>query len=87
MPVTGSIVAGKWADLACVDLLTLNSQPVYDPLSQLVYTARPEQVTDVWVAGRQLVDQRRLTGINENDVLRRSAEWQQRIAARMKPEQ
>ncbi len=80
--VTGSIAAGKWADLACVDLMTLNSQPVYDPLSQLVYTARPEQVTDVWVAGRQLVDQRRLSGINENDVLRRSAEWHQRIAAK-----
>lgn len=81
----GSIVAGKWADLACVNLLSLNSQPVYDPLSQLVYTARPEQVTDVWVAGRQLVDHRRLTGINENDVLRRSAEWQNRIAAEMGP--
>jgi 5-methylthioadenosine/S-adenosylhomocysteine deaminase len=81
--VTGSIAAGKWADLACVNLLSINSQPVYDPLSQLVYTARPEQVTDVWVAGRQLLDQRRLIGINENDVLWRAVEWQQRIAAKM----
>lgn len=80
--ITGSITVGKWADLACVNLLTLNSQPVYDPVSQLVYTAHPEQVTDVWVAGRQLVEQHRLVGLDEADILRRSAEWQQRIAAR-----
>jgi len=40
----GSIETGKWADLACVDLRHLNSQPVYDPLSQLVYTVQPHQV-------------------------------------------
>ncbi len=78
---TGSIEIGKWADLACVDLQSLNSQPVYDPVSQLVYTAHPEQVCDVWVAGRQQVDGRRLTQINEADILQRSAEWQRRIAA------
>jgi 5-methylthioadenosine/S-adenosylhomocysteine deaminase len=39
----GSVVPGKWADLACVDLNRLHSQPVYDPLSQLVYTARADQ--------------------------------------------
>lgn len=82
--VTGSITAGKWADLACVNLLSLNSQPVYDPVSQLVYTAHPEQVTDVWVAGRQLVEQHRLVGFNEADILQRCAEWQQRIGAKMR---
>lgn len=77
----GSIEAGKWADLACIDLQTINSQPVYDPVSQLVYTSHPEQVRDVWVAGRHHVDNRRLTQINEADVLQRSLEWQQRISA------
>ncbi|HLT90805.1 MAG TPA: TRZ/ATZ family hydrolase [Woeseiaceae bacterium] len=80
--VTGSITAGKWADLACIDLGTLNSQPVYDPVSQLVYTAHPEQVTDVWVAGRQLVEEHRLLGMDVSDILLRTAEWQQRIAAK-----
>ena len=28
---TGSIVPGKWADPACIDLDRLNTQPVYDP--------------------------------------------------------
>ncbi len=84
--VTGSVTPGKWADLACINLLTLNSQPVYDPVSQLVYTAHPEQVTDVWVAGRQLVEQHRLVGLDEADILQRSAEWRERIAARRKTE-
>lgn len=78
--VIGSIESGKWADLTCIDLRSLNSQPVYDPLSQVVYTARPGQVSDVWVAGRHLVDSGRLTQLDEAELLGRSAEWQQRIA-------
>ena len=77
----GSIEPGKWADLTCVDLLRSNSQPVYDPISQLVYTARADQVSDVWVAGRHQVDQGQLTSIDTASVYRRSAEWQARIGA------
>ena len=80
---TGSIERGKWADLTCISLQSLNSQPVYDPLSQLVYTSHPGQVSDVWVAGRRQVDSGRLIEINEADILRRSAEWQERIAAKI----
>jgi 5-methylthioadenosine/S-adenosylhomocysteine deaminase len=76
----GSIETGKWADLACIDLRHINSQPVYDPVSQLVYTVQPQQVSDVWVAGRHQVDSGTLTNIDVNDLLRRTAEWQQRIA-------
>ena len=75
----GSIEAGKWADLTCVDLARCNSQPVYDPVSQLVYTARADQVTDVWVAGRHQVDSGHLTGIDTESLFRRSSEWQTRI--------
>jgi 5-methylthioadenosine/S-adenosylhomocysteine deaminase len=77
----GSIERGKWADLACISLQAINSQPVYDPLSQLVYTTRPDQVSDVWIAGRRQVAEGRLTQINEADLLKRSSEWQQRISA------
>jgi len=76
----GSIETGKWADLACVDLRHLNSQPVYDPLSQLVYTVQPHQVSDVWVAGKHQLDNGSLAHIDVDDLLARTAEWQQRIA-------
>ena len=78
---TGSIEAGKWADLACVDLSHLNSQPVYDPVSQLVYTARADQVTDVWIAGKHQLDNGELTQIDTTNVLRRCNEWRDRFAA------
>ncbi len=78
---TGSIEVGKWADLACVDFNHVQSQPVYDPASQLVYTCAADQVTDVWVAGRHHIDEGRLTAADELDILSRSAEWRQRIAA------
>ena len=78
---TGSIKAGKWADLACIDLDRLHSQPLYDPLSQLVYTARADQVTDVWVAGRRQLDAGQLTQIDTVNLLQRSDEWRNRFAA------
>ena len=77
----GSIETGKWADLTCVDLSGINSQPVYDPLSQLVYTARADQVTDVWIAGKQQLDNGRLTQIDTDDLLARSDEWRNRFAS------
>ncbi len=75
----GSIEPGKWADLACIDLMQLNSQPVYDAVSQVVYTVQPQQIRDVWVGGRHQVEDGRLTNIDQEDILRRTAEWQQRM--------
>lgn len=77
----GSLEKGKWADIACVDLSPLNSQPVYDPASQLVYTARPDQVSDVWVAGRHQVDSGALRNLDIHEIVNRSSEWRDRIAA------
>jgi len=78
---TGSIEAGKWADLACIDLSHINSQPVYDPLSQLVFTARADQVTDVWIAGKHQLDNGKLTHIDTENLLARSNEWRDRFVS------
>lgn len=75
----GSIEAGKWADLACIDLMHLNSQPVYDPISQVVYTVQPHQVRDVWVAGRLQVENGELKHIDQREILRRTSEWRLRV--------
>lgn len=76
----GSIEVGKWADLTCVDLSPLHSQPVYDPVSQLVYSARAEQVSDVWVAGRQQLEDGEFTHIDTVSIRARAQEWRQRFA-------
>jgi len=78
---TGSLVKGKWADITAVDLDTLETRPLYDPVSQLVYTCGREQVTDVWVAGQQLLKHRRLTTLDDNDILARTHDWQARIGS------
>jgi len=78
---TGSLEIGKWADLTAVNLGALETQPVYDPVSQLVYAAGREQVSDVWVAGQQLMRDRQLTHLDIDDLLQRTRGWQTRIAA------
>lgn len=77
----GSIEAGKLADLACVDLGRVNTQPVYDVVSQLVYATRADQVTDVWVGGRHQLDNGEFSHIDTAGLLERSNEWHTRIAA------
>jgi len=64
-----------------VNLVTLNSQPMYDVVSQLVYTANASQVTDVWVAGKHQLDNGKLAHINTDKLSERSNEWRDRIRA------
>jgi 5-methylthioadenosine/S-adenosylhomocysteine deaminase len=78
----GSLSVGKAADIVAVDLARVETQPVYNPLSQLVYAAAREQVRHVWVNGRQLLDNRMLTTIDVGETLARAQDWRNRIAAR-----
>ena len=76
---TGSLTPNKYADMAAVDLSGLNTQPVYDPVSQIVYAAGRDQVTDVWVAGRRLLENRQLTVLDEAAILEKAQRWRDRI--------
>ncbi|MFQ5488902.1 MAG: amidohydrolase family protein, partial [Gammaproteobacteria bacterium] len=78
--VTGSLECGKAADVVAVDLGAIETQPIYHPLSQLVYSAGRHQVSDVWVAGRHLLKERRLTTIDEQEVLEKVRLWRDKIA-------
>jgi 5-methylthioadenosine/S-adenosylhomocysteine deaminase len=76
----GCLEAGKWADLCCVDLSGPSTQPLRDPFSQLVLSGGRDIVSDVWVAGRQLLSGGELTRLDWSEVAARSADW----AARMR---
>ena len=76
---TGSLVVGKSADFIAVNLGGVSTQPVYNVLSQLVYAANRDQVSDVFVAGRALMRDRRLLTLDEPAILARAQEWQQKI--------
>lgn len=76
----GSLVVGKQADLIAVDLSGPATQPVYNPLSQLVYTGVSAAVSHSWVAGVCLLHDRELQTIDVNDTLARARSWAERIA-------
>jgi len=77
----GSIEIEKSADLACFDLEHLNTQPIYDVTSQLVYATNAAQATDVWIAGRHQLEQGELVNFDTGALLARSDEWRQRFAS------
>ncbi|MGH8119739.1 MAG: TRZ/ATZ family hydrolase, partial [Gammaproteobacteria bacterium] len=79
---TGSLTVGKDADLIAIDLWQLETQPLYHPVSQIVYTCNRSQVTDVWVAGKQLMKARELTTLDEELVLERAKLWQEKIVCK-----
>jgi len=78
----GTLEAGKWADLCCVDLSGPGTQPTSDPLAQLVFGGGRDIVSDVWVAGRQLLSGGELTRLDWPEVAARSAAWATRMNTR-----
>ena len=78
---TGSIEIGKAADLIAVDLSALHSQPLYNPLSQLVYTDCSRQVSHVWVNGRLLVAEGKLLTLDHDQLIDKARYWQRKISS------
>jgi len=75
----GSIVPGKQADLAAVELSSLETLPCFDPVSDLLYSAGREHVTHVWVAGVACLADRKLTRLDAEDIRAKAAWWRHKI--------
>jgi len=78
---TGSLEIGKFADLVALDLSGLAQQPVYDPVSQLIYSTSRDAVRHVWVGGKQLLESGRLTRMDEQQVIANARQWGERISS------
>ncbi len=57
----------------------IETLPIYHPISQIVYAASRHQVTDVWVAGKQLMKNRELMTLDEKELKARAKLWQDKI--------
>ncbi len=83
----GSIIAGKQADLAAFDLSALEFNPVFDAASHLVFVAGRESVTDVWVAGKRVVQKRQFVADGARAAEGRGASdialWQNRTRSQL----
>lgn len=84
---TGSLRAGKSADIVAIDMGDIETLPMFDPISDIVYAASRHQVTEVWVSGRQLLKQRELTTLDLADVTRRVNAWRERLTQEPRTEQ
>jgi len=71
---TGSIEIGKNADIIAVDLSSFSSQPMYSPVSQLVY-ANSKKVSHVWVDGKLLVENGNLSTIDVEGLKSNIEKW------------
>jgi 5-methylthioadenosine/S-adenosylhomocysteine deaminase len=75
----GTLVPGKTADMAAVNLSAPELSPCYDPLSHLVYAAGREHVTHVWVNGQLVVEDGQLTRVDTRELTAKAAHWKDRI--------
>lgn len=64
----GSIEVGKEADLIAIDLSALHLTPVHDVFALLVYAVGRSDVSDVWVAGNRVVQNRVLCHVDTADL-------------------
>jgi len=75
----GSLKKGKQADVVAIDLNQIETIPLYEPLSQIIYAADRRQISDVWVAGKRLLENRELTTLKYEELLENSKLWGEKI--------
>lgn len=75
----GSLVAGKAADVICIELSGPEHSPLLDCVSQLVYAASRHDVTDVWVAGEHLVAERTTLRLDVPEICAAAERWGRRL--------
>lgn len=77
----GSIEVGKLADMCAIDMDSLQTTPMYDVVSHLIYAASSQQVTHVWVGGRMLLEKSEFVYMDLDDIIDRAKHWAVRIKA------
>lgn len=60
----GSLEIGKNADFILVDINNSHSIPLFDPITHLVFGAGRSDVTDVFVSGKHVVENKKISGLD-----------------------
>ena len=80
----GSLEVGKLADMILVNVTHPNGVPMYDPISQMVYALKADDVTDVMVNGKPVVRNGKILTLNEAEILQKAAEYRAKVSASLK---
>lgn len=82
--ITGSIEAGKRADLVLVEVeRTPHTVPTHDPLVQLVHSVKTTDVRNVWIDGRAVLRDGVVLTVDEPALLRRASEAGKALVKRL----
>ncbi len=77
--ITGSLEVGKQADIISIDFNRISMQPVYDPVSHLLYSASRNDIKNTWVAGERLLNNGELSNIDSAALINNAKEWSEKI--------
>ena len=77
----GSLEPGKRADMIVVRLDRPNAVPLYDPISQMVYALKADDVEDVMVNGKTVVRDAKILTLNQVQILAKAREYRERVRA------
>jgi 5-methylthioadenosine/S-adenosylhomocysteine deaminase len=77
----GSLEAGKKADLILIDTGRAHSTPMYNVYSELVYSLKASDVRTVIIAGKAVMEDRRMFTLNEPEILAKAEEYKKKISA------
>ncbi|EKD44864.1 MAG: hypothetical protein ACD_70C00200G0001, partial [uncultured bacterium] len=75
----GSVEKGKYADVIAIDFDHLFTQPVFHPASHVVYALNRLQVSDVFVAGKQLLNQCKFTTLDTTEIIKKAQYWANKV--------
>jgi len=81
--LSGRLAVGEAADLILLDAGGFTATPLHDPVAFLGYAANGSDVTDVFVRGRRLLADRRLTTLDEAAIKADAAHRVARIRAEL----
>jgi len=77
--ITGSLEKGKAADIAIMNLNKPHLTPLYDIYSHIVYSAHASDIETVFVNGRLVIENARLTTADEDEIIVKAREWRNKI--------
>lgn len=64
----GVLYEGKKADFFVLSFESIHMTPVYNPISHLIYNAKDSDITDVYVNGKPVMQNRKLLKIDEEEI-------------------
>jgi 5-methylthioadenosine/S-adenosylhomocysteine deaminase len=77
----GSLEAGKKADLILVETGSPHAVPMYNAYSEIVYALKASDVRTVVIAGRIVMEDRRMLTLDEKEILARAEEYKKKVEA------